>query len=377
MPRLADAFHLAPPYQHTRLDLDDFSSSSLYQQLRSIAGVSCDQHVILLDEHGDTCIIDDTLPAGQYYLAPGAIVEDARSRDCKERAQQILQQLPKTELHLHLDGSLTVSFMLDAVARRRLALPFGHSPLQLRWYMQHLKRQPPTPPTPPHHPSISGWPFFDFCNQLLQTAAELRDATCSLLQQLRQEHNVWLVELRFCPTLHTREGLSEEQAVAAVVQGFHQAQASCQAHDIPLEGGVLLCVLRSLPDQHGWDMLELASRWRGKGVLGLDVAGDEGRFPLARFVPLLTAARQRGVSVTCHAGEWGNEQRANLTSALDAQTQRIGHGLGLFLCPDLLQRAREQQVCLEVCLSAVERRVVLLGKQPQHPLCSFLRQESS
>jgi adenosine deaminase len=121
------------------------------------------------------------------------------------------------------------------------------------------------------------WNVFDFCNQFLQTAAHLERATLDLCRRMVLEHNVAIVEVRFCPALHTLSGLTADAAVAAVVAGFRAAQAcysvALPGHDLslPLKGGVIVCALRSHTDEEMQRMADLAVAWHGRGVIGFDV----------------------------------------------------------------------------------------------------------
>ena len=111
---------------------------------------------------------------------------------------------------------------------------------------------------------------------------------------------------------------------------------------------MLLCILRSLPSCHGEEMVRLAIRYRDLpcGVIGIDVAGDEGNYPLRLHTSALRMAREEGLPVTVHAGEWGAaaEMQDSLSLALELGTRRIGHGLALASHPKLRQLVKERQV---------------------------------
>jgi len=91
--------------------------------------------------------------------------------------------------------------------------------------------------------------LFNWANQMLQTADDLKLATLEICTRLRREHNVVYAEIRFCPTLHTHQGLNESEVTDAVLQGF-------QASGMP--GGVIICALRTMPEAHWLAMARLA-----------------------------------------------------------------------------------------------------------------------
>ena len=94
--------------------------------------------------------------------------------------------------------------------------------------------------------------MFDFCNQFLQTRDELTSATADLLGRLA-DRNVWYAEVRFCPSLHTLEGMTEDQAVQAVIDGV-------RAKSEVIAAGVILCALRSKGAEHGVAVARLAKK---------------------------------------------------------------------------------------------------------------------
>ena len=178
------------------------------------------------------------------------------------------------------------------------------------------------------------WPTFDFCNQFLQMSEELTAATTDLLSRLANE-NVHYAEIRFCPALHILEGLTSAQAVEAVILGYRSQEA--------VLGGVIICALRSKTEDHGIEMAKLAGNYLQRsstepvGVVGFDIAGDEGRYPLASPKDPMVAgcrkAKELGVPITIHAGEFVVQNKfdtgANIRYAVELGARRIGHGIAL------------------------------------------------
>ena len=209
---------------------------------------------------------------------------------------------PKVELHLHLDGSLSPDFIARRAAVRGIMLPAPSERLRA-WLMDRkldkLKKDD-------NKANKGGnWPVFDFCNQFLQTELELREGTADLLARLGDDGVVY-AEIRFCPELHTKEGLSEEKVIESVIEGFRSQNQ--------VKGGLILVALRSKDAAHGVHTAKLASKYLQKtkddlpGVVGMDVAGDEGTYPLASekdaMVEGVNEALKLGVPLTLHAGEW-------------------------------------------------------------------------
>ena len=120
--------------------------------------------------------------------------------------------------------------------------------------------------------------MFDFCNQFLQTRDELTSATADLLGRLA-DRNVWYAEVRFCPSLHTLEGLTEDQAVQAVIDGV-------RAKSEVIVAGVILCALRSKGAQHGVAVARLAKKHLQVHRVNITVYhGGEGGIPPLDKIP--------------------------------------------------------------------------------------------
>ena len=178
------------------------------------------------------------------------------------------------------------------------------------------------------------WPVYDFCNQFLQTSQELTTATKDLLSRLASE-NVRYAEIRFCPELHTLESLTSEEAVEAVLHGYRSQET--------VLGGVVVCALRSKTKEHGVKMAKLAGKYLQRsaadpvGVVGFDIAGDEGSYPLSSPKHSMVAgceeANELGVPTTIHAGEYVTRDKCevadNVRFALKLGAKRIGHGIAL------------------------------------------------
>ena len=183
-----------------------------------------------------------------------------------------------------MDGSLSPSFISQRSAARGIPLPVGVSDdgTGLREYLHNLKliqikQGHRTIP-------VANWDVFEYCNQFLQTYDELKVATTDILTRYHKE-NVKLCELRFCPTLHCREGLTEKEAVLAVVEGFNLMRIKYN-----IIGGVILCGLRSHTSEQTLNVAkcacELVAETNG-AVLGYDIAGDEGTYRLIWIVLIM------------------------------------------------------------------------------------------
>eukprot|EP01083_Nonionella_stella_P183664 664341_1 len=290
-------------------------------------------------------------------------------RLCKNELYEIVSKLPKTELHLHLDGSLNSEFMIDSAKRNGIPLPQITDPDQLRDLLMKQKSARRKNKNASlideyictKYKSNSNWKVFDFCNQFLQTEHDLLNATKQLVIDLAMNHNVWLIEVRFCPTLHVRNGLSEAQVTQSVIDGYQAAVDYIQiTKHVQLKGGIILCILRSFAPKHWFNIIDVASQYLGKGVIAVDIAGNEADYPLSIFEQhtpnLFATCVQKKVPLTIHAGEWPVTPKTNdnirIALRYPEVVSRIGHGLTLQFDEDLMRQVHKAGVGVECCLTS-------------------------
>ena len=243
---------------------------------------------------------------------------------------------PKAELHLHLDGSIPPETMWELAKKEHAELPTATLEEFRTWLKvtsdcssvnEYLER-------------------FELPLQLLQKKENLSLVTESLIDVLAGQ-GYGLAEIRFAPQLHLRSGLTQRDAVEAVLAG---QEAGLKKHP-SLKTGILLCAMSIGPETlnmaENLETVHLTKEFLGKGVVGCDLAGAEGIVPLRSFHPVFDLARELNVPFTCHAGD--SQGSDTIKDALDFGTKRIGHGHHLYDAPELWQRVRDSGVTLEIC----------------------------
>lgn len=179
---------------------------------------------------------------------------------------------------------------------------------------------------------------------LLQTSQAIALAVEDLFAQLAAD-NVIYAELRFAPLLHTRLGLTGEAVVETVLAAMHNAS---RAYGIA--AGLILCTLRHFDAAASLQTAKLVIDYQGSGVVALDLAADEARYPLTHHVAAFRAVRAAGGNVIAHAGEAKGPDSVRET--LDRlQVSRIGHGVRSIEDPALVERLVATGVLLELCPS--------------------------
>src|ERR1700722_3368836 len=253
----------------------------------------------------------------------------------KALSLDLIEKLPKTDLHVHLDGSLRLSTILDLAEKQRVELR-AREPEGLRAAMrlgencgslvQYLKA-------------------FDITLRVMQDADSLRRIAFELAEDAARE-NVRYMEVRYAPMLHTRRGLRLTTGVESVLEGLRLAQ---EKHKI--ESNVILCGIRNVSAETSLEMAELCVAYKGRGVVGFDLAGAEYDHPAKHHKAAFQLVRDNNINVTIHAGEaYGPESIAQAIHVCGAH--RIGHGCRLRENGDLLHYVNDHRIPLECCPSS-------------------------
>ncbi len=255
----------------------------------------------------------------------------------------------ETELHLHLDGSLST----DVV--KKLADMAGYD-----FAGQDVKK---LLTVGAHCESLPDYlKCFELPGKLLQTEEALELAAYDLVKRLT-EQGVLYAEIRFAPQLHKQKGLSQEKAVEAVIRGVKRGTKT-----FPIHANVLLCAMVNGKDSENEETIELAKAYHGKGAAGADIAGPEGFVPMAHFEPLFRNAYQAGVPFTIHAGECGDYD--NVAKAVSYGAKRIGHGCAAIKSEACMELLKKERITLEMCvLSNLQTKAV--DAIEAHPLKAF------
>jgi adenosine deaminase len=255
-------------------------------------------------------------------------------------------EMPKVELHCHLDGSISPEAVATIADKTGRPAP-----------PQTTLRQAMT--APEDCKSLSEYlSCFDFVLDYLQSEAALEIAGCDVVRQAALD-NVVYIEVRFSPMLFCKEGLKPHQAVEAVLRGLDKSQAE---HNI--KAAAILCMMRHMDEQANQIVLDLARNYLNSGVCAVDIAGDEAAYPMENYINLFRQADKHSIPYTVHAGECGNAENVRLAVELGAR--RIGHGIALAQNPEIAELCIKKRVLLEVCPTSNIQTKAAAG-WAQHP----------
>ena len=264
----------------------------------------------------------------------------------------LLRKIPKAELHCHLDGSIRPSTLLEL--GRELGVPMPEASADALAHHMYVRDA--------RH--LEDYlTRFDVTLSVMQTEAAVERIAFELAEDAAAD-GVRYIEARVAPVLNQRWGLALEAPVEAALRGFARAEA---AHGIVAR--VIICGLRHLSPDVSLELARLAVSFRGKGVVGFDLAGGEVGHPASAHRAAFMHAHEHGMSCTCHAGEGaGPESVADAVHACGAQ--RIGHGTRLIEDLRLTDELAKSGVAIEACLTSNVQTRAVRGYEA-HPLRAY------
>lgn len=233
--------------------------------------------------------------------------------------------LPKIELHLHLDCSLSYD-IVKKIAPNITEDVYKASfiaPPKCTDLADYIER------------AISGV-------KLMQTKEQLKLVTLDLFDQLKKD-NVIYAEIRFAPLIHLDKGLTPEEVVETVNDAMTIGMETSG-----VKAGLILCTLRHFSEEQSMRTIKLVEQFKGTNVVGFDIAADEAGFPIANHVTAFQRAKRKNISCTAHAGEAKGPESVWETLN-NLYPKRIGHGVRSYEDKNLVNFLKEKNIHLEVC----------------------------
>lgn len=230
-----------------------------------------------------------------------------------------IRKMPKVELHLHLDGSLSIGLACKL------------SGLSFKEVFEKMV-------APSKNDNLGEYLIkFDFPISLMQNKENLELVASDLASRLASQ-NVIYAEVRFAPMFHTKQGLTYDEIITSILKGFSSNKK--------IKINLILCLMRGCSPFDNMKTLDTAYKYLGKGVCAIDLAGDEGKYPLDEYYKYFELANKRNIPFTIHAGEVKEEE---IRKALSLNPKRLGHGITAINDNDLCNLIKAKDVLLEVC----------------------------
>jgi adenosine deaminase len=255
----------------------------------------------------------------------------------------LLRSLPKVLLHEHLDGVLRPQTVIELARDTKYSeLPTDDPQALAEWFHQGANKG-----------SLAKYlEGFDHTIAVMQTEDALERVAYEQAEDLSKDGVVYF-ETRFAPIFHTSKGLTHQQVVSSVLKGLERGR-----NDFGVRSGLIICAMRNM--NVSLEMAELAVDFRERGVVGFDIAGEEGGHPPKKHVDAFHYIQRENFNITVHAGEgYGKESIWQAIQYCGAH--RIGHGTRLIddiavvdgkvaKLGDLAQYVLDKRIPLEICL---------------------------
>lgn len=258
-------------------------------------------------------------------------------------------EAPLIDLHLHLDGSLSITSARQLAALQKIDIPEQEEELRALLSVED------------DCPNLNVYlDKFAFPCMLLQTKEAISLAVENLLREL-YEQGVMYAEIRFAPQKHTEKGLSQSEVIKAAIDGMRFA---------PIPAGLILCCMRGEDtEEQNLETICLAKQYIGQGVVAVDLAGAEALFPTEDYAVVFAMAKELGIPYTIHAGEAAGPQ--SIRMALDLGAARIGHGVRVTEDVALMERIVKEGIPLECCPTS-NLQTQVYADISEYPIRTFL-----
>ena len=247
--------------------------------------------------------------------------------------------MPLVELHAHLGGAVDPAVMWSIAHAQGIRLPTKDY-----WeFVDLVTVDGQRVKSFEEYLSLFHW------TELIQSSPEaIERAGYEVLGGAYRKANIQLLELRFNPMKRNRGGERDlYHIIAAAIRGIERAQL-----EYPVRAGWILCLDTQFDEELNEIIVRKAIAHVGRGVVGIDIAGQEPpSFPFGRYAGLFAEARAAGLGVTVHAGESGTLDA--MQAAIEhLRPDRIGHGVKAAADPALLDLLHDRDILLEICPSS-------------------------
>ncbi len=258
--------------------------------------------------------------------------------------EEILQTVPKVLLHDHLDGGLRAKTIIELAEKENYQkLPTKDEKELAEWFHRGANKGN----------LVEYLQGFEHTCAMMQTKENLERIAYEMMEDMKNDGVVY-VETRFAPVLHLEKGLYYDDVMDAVLSGLEKGK-----QDFGVEYGLIVCAMRNMTNS--LEIAELAVNYRNRGVVGFDLAGEEGGYPPKKHIEAFQFIQRENFNITIHAGEaFGKE---SIWQALQyCGSHRIGHATRLtedmvfdengkvIAMGDLAQYILDKRIPLEICL---------------------------
>ena len=255
------------------------------------------------------------------------------------------------ELHLHLDGAVTIDIARKLAHLQGIPLPQDNAELEKKLTV------------PNDCESLNDFlKCFSLPLSFMQTYEGLSEAVRLVSEKIRSQGVIY-AEIRFAPQLHTDKGMTQEEAIKAALNGISETE---------LKVNLILCCMRGEGNEDAnSETVKLAKKYlvNDGGVVAIDLAGAEALFPTKNYRELFRKATEAEIPFTIHAGEADGAESVKL--AIEYGASRIGHGVRSCEDPAVVDMLKEKGIALEMCPTS-NRQTRAVEDMSEYPFMDYL-----
>lgn len=268
-----------------------------------------------------------------------------------------INKIPKIELHCHLDGSVRPSTLFELAKSYNIETRTDN--LEEFTKSTHVSKD---------CSSLKDYlDKFSLPIAVMQTSDALKRITKELIEDV-SKNNVKYIEIRFAPFFHMEKGLSFNQVIESVLEGMHEG-----FKEFGVYSNLILSAMRHLPESKTLELIDLGLPYLGKGVVAVDLAGNEADFPPELHSHAFKKAKEYGYHITIHAGETGISE--NIVTAVQALgAERIGHGVAAQKSEFILDMLKSKNICIESCPKS-NLDTLAVTSYDTHPIKYFMEND--
>ncbi|MBU0559451.1 MAG: adenosine deaminase [Bacteroidetes bacterium] len=284
------------------------------------------------------------------------------------KTEEIIHQVPKVQLHDHLDGGLRAQTIIELAKDIKYnKLPTSDAGELAEWFHRGANKGN----------LVEYLQGFEHTCAVMQSKEALERVAYETIEDMKKD-NVCFIETRFAPVLHLEKGLYFDDVINSVLKGLERGK-----NDFGVGYGLILCGMRNM--KNSLEIAELAVNFRDQGVVGFDLAGEEGGYPPKKHIEAFQFIQRQNFNITIHAGEaFGKESIWQAIQFCGAH--RIGHATRLtedivkdndgnvVQLGELTQYVLDKRIPLEICLLS-NVHTGAIDKLENHPFILLYKQK--
>jgi adenosine deaminase len=251
----------------------------------------------------------------------------------RDSVKEFMREIPKVDLHRHLEGSIEPETLVSIAERNDVELP-AYNQEGLKPYLQITEEDKTL---------LDFISKFETIGKAFTDKEAIEEITYKAIEDADAD-NVDYLEMRFSPVyMASQYNLDEKDVMDGVLEGLDKAD-----EDFDTKTNLTIIVERQMGTEHASHVAEMAKQYMDDGVVALDLANDEFNYPPGPYAEVFQDAKEAGLNITVHAGEAGGADNVRV-SIEDLKADRIGHGVRTQEDPEVLEMVKEKGIPLEMC----------------------------